>query len=419
MSLNKLSLGDVDVAGKRVFIRVDFNVPQDKADPTKITNTQRIDAALPTVRHCLSKGCKSVVLASHLGRPDGQAIEKFSLAPVAKVLEEKLGQPVTFLKDCVGAEVEAACADPAAGSVILLENVRYHVEEEGKGVDAKGEKVKAGADETKAFRESLSKLADIYCSDAFGTAHRGHSSMVGEGYSVKCAGFLVQKELSAFAKVLDSPVRPVLAILGGAKVSDKILLIKNLLDKVDKMIIGGGMAFTFLKVLNGIDIGDSLYDEEGAKIVQEIMDKAKATDTEIVLPVDFICSSKFGEDGEIKTCLAESGIGAGFMGLDCGPESMKRNAATIQSSKTIIWNGPMGVFEMGKFESGTKGMMDEIVEVTKAGAITVIGGGDTATACKKYDTEDKVTHCSTGGGASLELLEGKNLPGVAALDDAK
>merc|ERR1712194_76929 len=233
------------------------------------------------------------------------------------------------------------------------------------------------------------------------------SSMVGEGYSVKCSGFLV-------AKVLDAPARPLTAILGGAKVSDKIQLIKNMLDKVDVIIIGGGMAFTFLKVIHGMNIGSSLYDEEGAKIVPEIMEKAKEKNVEIVLPVDFVTSSKFGEDGEVTTATLKDGIKDGFMGLDCGPESIVKNAEVVAKSKTIIWNGPMGVFEMG-----TKSMMDSIVEATKAGVITVIGGGDTATACKKYDTEDKVTHCSTGGGASLELLEGKVLPGVAALDDQK
>eukprot|EP00448_Togula_jolla_P000594 CAMPEP_0170595056 /NCGR_PEP_ID=MMETSP0224-20130122/14341_1 /TAXON_ID=285029 /ORGANISM="Togula jolla, Strain CCCM 725" /LENGTH=868 /DNA_ID=CAMNT_0010919177 /DNA_START=70 /DNA_END=2676 /DNA_ORIENTATION=- len=418
MALNKLRIDSVDVKDKRVFIRVDFNVPQDKADPSIITNTQRIDAALPTIQYCLGKGCRSVVLCSHLGRPDGSAIQKYSLEPVAKCLEGKIGKPVTFLKDCVGPEVEAACASPATGTVILLENCRFHVEEEGKGVDASGAKIKADKDATKKFRESMAKLADIYCSDAFGTAHRGHSSMVGEGYAVKCSGFLVAKELAAFAKVLDTPAKPVLAILGGAKVSDKIQLILNLLDKVNMMIIGGGMAFTLLKVSQGITIGDSLFDKEGAEIVPQIIEKAKAKGVEIILPVDFIISSKFGDDGEIKSADLASGIPSGFMGLDCGPKSVELNNAAIQKAKTIIWNGPMGVFEMKPFENGTKSMMDKIVEVTKSGAITVIGGGDTATACKKYDTEDKVTHCSTGGGASLELLEGKVLPGVAALDDA-
>merc|ERR1711972_877166 len=219
------------------------------------------------------------------------------------------------------------------------------------------------------------------------------------------------------AKVLDAPVRPVLAILGGAKVSDKIQLIKNMLDKVNLLIIGGGMAYTFLKVTKGMAIGTSLYDEEGAKIVPEIMEKAKEKGVEVILPVDFVISSKFGEDGEIKAADAESGIPDGFMGLDCGPKSIELNAAAIGKAKTIIWNGPMGVFEMKSFETGTKEMMDQVVAVTKPGTVTVIGGGDTATACKKYGTEDKVTHCSTGGGASLELLEGKVLPGVAALDD--
>jgi phosphoglycerate kinase len=414
----KQKIENVDVSGKRVFMRVDFNVPQDKKDPTIITNTQRIDGALPTIKAVLDKGAKSVVLASHLGRPDGCVVEKYSLAPVAKILEEKLGKPVTFCKDCVGAEVEATCADPAAGSVILLENLRFHVEEEGKGVDADGNKLKADAAKVTEFRASIRKLADIYCNDAFGTAHRAHSSMVGEGFDVKCSGGLMSKELDAFAKVLDTPAKPVLAILGGAKVSDKIQLIMNMLDKVDKMIIGGGMAYTFLKVRDGMAIGTSLYDEEGAKIVPEIVEKAKKLGVEIILPVDFVISSKFGEDGEINDATQEEGIPDGFMGLDCGPKSIALNGAAVRSSKTIIWNGPMGVFELAKFEAGTKSLMNVVVEATEAGTITVIGGGDTATACKKYDTEDKVSHCSTGGGASLELLEGKVLPGVAALSDA-
>jgi phosphoglycerate kinase len=402
----KLKISSVALKGKRVFMRVDFNVPQDKADPTKITNTQRIDGALPTIKHALEKGAKSVVLASHLGRPDGCVVGKFSLAPVAKILEEKLGKPVTFLKDCCGAEVEAACADPTPGSVILLENLRFHVEEEGKGVDAAGNKLKADPAKVTEFRASIRKLADVYCNDAFGTAHRAHSSMVGEGFDVKCSGFLMAKELDAFAKVLDTPKKPVLAILGGAKVSDKIQLIMNMLDKVNKLIIGGGMAYTFLKINEGMSIGSSLYDEEGAKIVPDIMAKAKKLGVEIILPVDFVISSKFGEDGVVKSATKETGIPDGFMGLDCGPKSNEMNAAAVKASKTILWNGPMGVFEMKTFEVGTKTLMDAVVEATTKGVVTVIGGGDTATACKKYDTETKVTHCSTGGGASLELLEG-------------
>merc|ERR1712113_591653 len=269
------------------------------------------------------------------------------------------------------------------------------------------------------FRASIRKLADVYCNDAFGTAHRAHSSMVGEGFDTKCSGGLMSKELDAFAKVLDAPAKPVLAILGGAKVSDKIQLIMNMLDKVDKMIVGGGMAYTFLKVNDGMAIGTSLYDEDGAKIVPDIMEKAKKLGVEIILPVDFTISSKFGEDGEIKSATLEEGIPDGFMGLDCGPKSIELNAAAVAASKTIVWNGPMGVFEMGKFEAGTKSLMDAVVAAAAGGAVSVIGGGDTATACKKYKTVEKVTHCSTGGGASLELMEGKVLPGVAALSDAE
>jgi len=411
----KMTLKDLELEGKRVLIRVDFNVPQDKADPTKITNTQRIDGAMPTIKYCLDKKAKAVILCSHLGRPDGSKVDKYSMAPVAKCLETIAEKPVKFLSDCCGPEVEAACADPEPGSIILLENLRFHVEEEGKGVDAAGNKTKAKEEDVAKFRASLGKLADVYVNDAFGTAHRAHSSMLGEGYEQRAAGFLVDKELKAFAKVLDSPKRPVLAILGGAKVSDKIQLIMNMLDKVNLMIIGGGMAYTFLKVNDGMSIGTSLFDEEGAKVVPDIMAKAKEKKVEICLPVDFVLSSKFGEDGEIKTAKKEDGIPDGFMGLDCGEESIKANAKMVAKAKTIIWNGPMGVFEMASFEKGTKALMDEVVKATKKRNTTIIGGGDTATCCKKYDTEDKVTHCSTGGGASLELLEGKVLPGIDAL----
>ena len=279
----KLKIDNVDVTGKRVFMRVDFNVPQDKKDPTIITNTQRIDGAIPTIKMVLEKGAKSVVLASHLGRPDGCVVDKFSMAPVAKIVEEKLGKPVTFCSSVLGAETAAATADPETGTVILLENLRFNVEEEGKGVDAGGNKIKADAGKVTEFRAAIRAMADIYCNDAFGTAHRAHSSMVGEGFDVKCSGALMSKELDAFAKVLDAPVKPMLAILGGAKVSDKIQLIMNLLDKVDKIIVGGGMAYTFLKVSDGMSIGSSLYDEEGAKIVPDIMEKAKSKDRKSVV----------------------------------------------------------------------------------------------------------------------------------------
>uniref|UniRef100_H3AYK6 Phosphoglycerate kinase n=2 Tax=Latimeria chalumnae TaxID=7897 RepID=H3AYK6_LATCH len=384
----------------------------------KITNNQRIKAAVPSVKYCLDHGAKSVVLMSHLGRPDGLPMpDKFSLAPVAEELKALLGKEVMFLKDCVGEEVEKACANPAPGSVILLENLRFHVEEEGKGKDASGNKTKADAASVEKFRASLSKLGDVYVNDAFGTAHRAHSSMVGVNLPQKAAGFLMKKELDYFAKALENPERPFLAILGGAKVKDKIQLINNMLDQVNEMIIGGGMAFTFLKVLNNMEIGTSLYDEEGAKIVKDLMAKAEKNGVTITLPVDFIIADKFDENANTGEATVEKGIPAGWMGLDCGPESRKKFDEAVGRAKQIVWNGPVGVFEWDKFAQGTKALMDKVVEVTKKGCITIIGGGDTATCCAKWDTEDKVSHVSTGGGASLELLEGKVLPGVDALSN--
>lgn len=411
----KLSIEDLELAGKRVFIRVDFNVPQDKTTG-EITNTKRIEAALPTIQYALDKGA-SVVLASHLGRPNGQVTPKFSLAPVAKKLEELIGRPVKFLNDCVGAEVEAACAAAKPGDIILLENLRFHIEEEGKAKDAEGNKVKADKEAVKAFRASLTKLADVYVNDAFGTAHRDHSSMTGVELPQRAAGFLMNKELKAFDQVLNNPPRPFLAILGGAKVADKIQLINNLLDKADEIIIGGGMAFTFKKVLDGIEIGSSLYDEEGAKLVADLMAKANDSGKRIILPVDYVAADKFAADAATKEVSDKEGIPAGWMGLDVGVESTKLFVEAIKRAKTIVWNGPAGVFEFPAFEKATKAMADAIVEATAAGAITVIGGGDTATAAKKYGADKKVTHTSTGGGASLELLEGKTLPGVAVLTE--
>uniref|UniRef100_A0A4W3K7B6 Phosphoglycerate kinase n=1 Tax=Callorhinchus milii TaxID=7868 RepID=A0A4W3K7B6_CALMI len=398
-----------------LFYRVDFNVPMKN---NQITNNQRIKAAIPSVKHCLDKGAKSVVLMSHLGRPDGVPMpDKFSLAPVAEELKKLMGRDITFLKDCVGPEVEKACANPAPGSVILLENLRFHVEEEGKGKDASGNKTKAEPGKVDAFRASLSKLGDVYINDAFGTAHRAHSSMVGVNLPLKAAGFLMKKELDYFAKALENPVRPFLAILGGAKVQDKIQLISNLLDKVNEMIIGGGMAFTFLKVINKMEIGDSLFDEEGSKIVNELMAKAKKNGVTITLPVDFVTADKFDENAKVGAATLATGIPAHSMGLDCGPESIKKFVEVVGRAKLIVWNGPVGVFEWDKFCKGTKAVMDKVVEVSKAGTITIIGGGDTATCCAKWGTEDKVSHVSTGGGASLELLEGKVLPGVEALSN--
>lgn len=411
----KKTIKDLNLAGKRVFIRVDFNVPQDK-QTGEITNTQRITAALPTIQYALAQGA-SVVLASHLGRPNGQKTPKYTLKPVAEKLQELLGKPVKFLDDCVGPDVEAACAALQPGEVVLLENVRFHIEEEGKAKDAEGNSVKADPEKVAAFRASLTKLGDVYVNDAFGTSHRAHSSVTGVTLPDKVAGFLVEKELSAFAAVIEHPQRPLLAILGGAKIADKIPLIRNLLDKADDIIIGGGMAYTFHKVLNGMEIAESLFDPAGAEIIPELMEKAKAKGVNIHLPVDFITADAFSPDANTGTATVESGIPAGWQGLDVGPKSRELFAAVIAKSKTIIWNGPAGVFEFEKFCGGTKAMALAIAEATATGATTVVGGGDTATAAKKFGVIDKVTHASTGGGASLELLEGKILPGVAALDE--
>jgi phosphoglycerate kinase len=412
----KLSIDQLELAGKRVLMRVDFNVPQDKKTGA-ITNTQRIVAAIPTISYAVDQGA-SVVLMSHLGRPDGKRIDKYSLRPIATKLSEILGRPVRFLDDCVGAEVEKACASLKPREIVLLENLRFHIEEEGSVKDEKtGEKTKADPAKVAAFRASLSKLGDVYVNDAFGTAHRAHSSMVGVTLPKRAAGFLLKKELDAFAQVLEKPQRPLLAILGGAKVSDKIQLIDNLLTKVDEMIIGGGMAYTFKKACFGVQIGDSLFDAEGAKIVADLLKKAQTRNVKIHLPVDYITADKFAEDAQTGTATDKTGIPAGWQGLDCGPESRKLNAEVMGRAKTIMWNGPLGVFEFAKFEAGTKAAMDAMTAATKRGAITIIGGGDTATAAAKYGAEAKVTHCSTGGGASLELMEGKVLPGIAALSD--
>jgi phosphoglycerate kinase len=404
MNLNKLSIAELKLAGKRALIRVDFNVPMKDG---KVTNTARIDAALPTVKYALDQGA-SVVLMSHLGRPDGKPNPEYSLEPIARVLEERLGTKVRFLPDCVGPEVERACSDLAPGSVVLLENLRYHAEEEGKG---------ATAAQVSAFRASLTKLGDVYVNDAFGTAHRAHASMVGVTLPQRASGFLMQKELEYFGKALQNPERPFLAILGGAKVKDKIQLIENLLDKVDAMIVGGGMAYTFKKVIDGMAIGGSLFDAEGAKIVDKLMAKAKQRNVTLHFPVDYVIADDFSEKANVAAATDQTGIKDGWQGLDCGPLSRKLFADVIRTAKTLVWNGPIGVFEMERFSAGTRAVAQAVAEATAAGATTIIGGGDTATAAMQYDIEDKVSHVSTGGGASLELLEGKDLPGVAALSD--
>lgn len=410
--MNKLSIDQVDLKDKRVLIRVDFNVPLKNG---KITNNQRIAAALPTIKYALEKGAKAVILMSHLGRPDGRPDPKASMKPVVAELETLLGKKVTFLEDCVGNKVEEFCANPAPGSVILLENLRFHLEEEGKGLDAAGNKAKADDASIAAFRASLTKLGDVYVNDAFGTAHRAHSSMVGVTLPIRACGFLMKRELEYFAKALDNPSRPFLAILGGAKVADKIQLIENLLEKVDEMIIGGGMAFTFLKVIHNMDIGSSLYDEDGAAIVRKLVDKAKERNVQLHLPSDFITGDRFAEDAKTATATVASGIPEGWMGLDVGYKTNEEFTIVIERAKTIVWNGPPGVFEFENFSTGSKQMMDAVVRCTQKGATSIIGGGDTATCCKKFNTEEKVSHVSTGGGASLELLEGKVMPGVEAL----
>src|SRR5687767_11822171 len=410
------TIRDLNLNGKRVLMRVDFNVPQDKATGA-ITNNQRIAAALPTIKHALDNGA-SVVLMSHLGRPDGQRIAKFSLKPIAVELEKLLGRKVTFLDDCVGPAIEAAVAPGklAPGDVVLLENLRFHIEEEGKVKLEDGTSKKADPKAVEAFRASLTKLGDVYVNDAFGTAHRAHSSMVGVALKEKAAGFLMEAELTAFTKVIESPQRPLLAILGGAKIADKIPLINNLLEKANELIIGGGMAFTFKKELEGMSIGDSLYDPEGAKIAKELFEKAKAKGVRITLPVDFVVADKFDANANTRIVADSEGIPAGWMGLDGGPKSIELYSQAIGRANTIVWNGPSGVFEFEKFAGSTKAMAEAFAAATKRGATTVVGGGDTATAAKKFKVVDQVTHCSTGGGASLEFLEGKKLPGVVFLE---
>lgn len=413
MSLsNKLSVKDLDVAGKRVFIRVDFNVP---LDGKTITNNQRIVAALPTIKYVLEHKPKAVILASHLGRPNGERVDKYSLAPVAAELEKLLGEKVNFLNDCVGEEVEKSVNTAAPGSVFLLENLRFHAEEEGSSKDKDGKKTKASPEAVAKFRKELTALADVYVNDAFGTAHRAHSSMVGLELPQRAAGFLMAKELEYFAKALENPTRPFLAILGGAKVSDKIQLIDNLLDKVDLLIVGGGMAFTFKKVLDNMKIGDSLFDAEGAKQVEHLVAKAKKNNVEIVLPIDFVTADKFDKNATVGTATQEEGIPDNWMGLDAGPKSRKLFEETVAKAKTIVWNGPPGVFEFDAFAAGTKSLLDAAVKSAEAGNTVIIGGGDTATVAKKFGVVEKLSHVSTGGGASLELLEGKELPGVVAI----
>lgn len=352
---------------------------------------------------------------SHLGRPDGKPNPKFSLKPIVAELEKLLGKDVKFTDDCVGPEVEKVVSGTDNGGVVLLENLRFHAEEEGSSKDADGNKTKADKADVEKFRKGLTSLGDVFINDAFGTAHRAHSSMVGVDLPQKASGFLMKKELDYFAQALENPKRPFLAILGGAKVSDKIQLIDNLLEKVDSLIVCGGMAFTFKKTLENVKIGSSLFDEAGSKKVAELTEKAKKNNVKITLPVDYITADAFSPTANTGTATDAEGIPDGWLGLDCGPKSIELFKQTIDEAKTILWNGPPGVFEMEKFEKGTRQTMDAAVAAAQSGKIVIIGGGDTATVAAKYGVEDKLSHVSTGGGASLELLEGKELPGVSAL----
>jgi phosphoglycerate kinase len=415
MSLsNKLAITDLSLEGKRVLIRVDFNVPMQDG---KITNPARIVAALPTIKYALENGASTVILMSHLGRPDGRVVDKYSLKPVSAELEVQIGKPVIFLSDCVGPDVESAIHSAPAGSIILLENLRFHIEEEGSVKNKDGSKIKADAASVQNFRESLTKLGDVYVNDAFGTAHRAHSSMVGVKLPQRAAGFLVKKELEFFAKALENPERPFLAILGGAKVSDKIQLIDNLLDKVNSLIICGGMAFTFKKTLEHVSIGNSLFDVPGSEKVELLVQKAKKNGVKLVFPVDYITADKFDKDAKSGTATDGEGIPEGWMGLDAGPRSRDLFRATVLEARTILWNGPPGVFEFPAFAGGSTALLDANIEAAKNGAVVIVGGGDTATVVAQHGAEDKLSHVSTGGGASLELLEGKTLPGVAELSE--
>jgi len=385
---------DISVKGKKVLVRCDFNVPMD--DDGNITNDNRIVGALPTIKYLVDQGAK-VILCSHMGRPKGEFNMKYSLAPVAKRLAELLGKEVKMAADVVGDSAKALTADMADGDVVLLENVRFHAEET-KNVPE--------------FSEKLAALAEIFVNDAFGTAHRAHCSTAGVAdYLPAVAGYLIQKEIEIMGGALENPQRPFVAILGGAKVKDKIGVINNLLNKVDTIIIGGGMSYTFSKALGG-NIGNSLVDEERLDYALEVLELAKEKGVNIMLPVDNVAADDFSNDANQKICDAKD-IPDGWEGLDIGPETIKAFSEVIKNAKTVIWNGPMGVFEFENFAKGTIAVAEA---VAAADAITIIGGGDSAAAVTNLGFADKMTHISTGGGASLEFLEGIELPGVACLN---
>ena len=396
MNYNKKTIYDVDVKGKKVLLRCDFNVPQNK-ETGEITSNKRIVAALPTIRYLLEHGA-AVIACSHLGKPKGEWKTKLTLAPVAQRLSELLGQEVIFAKDIIGEDAQAKAAALQPGQIMLLENLRFDIREEKNGAD---------------FAKALADMAEIFVSDAFGTVHRAHASTAGvAAYLPAYSGLLVDKELSIMGKALDDPKRPFVAVLGGAKVSDKIAVINNLLEKADTIIIGGGMAYTFLKA-QGKEIGKSLLEEDRLDYAREMIQKAAEKGVKFLLPVDHLCAAEFSATAE--PVLAEGDIPADLMGMDIGPKTVELFSDAVKGAGTIVWNGPMGVFEFDKFAGGTKAMAKALAE---SGAITIVGGGDSAAAVEKLGFADKITHISTGGGASLEFLEGKELPGVACLLDA-
>ena len=394
------SLSADDVSGKRVLVRVDFNVPLD--DQGNITDDTRIRAALPTIQDLTGKGAK-VILASHFGRPKAQVVESMRLTPVAVRLGELLGAAVIKCDDCIGDEVAAAVAAMTNGQVALLENVRFYAGEEANDPE---------------FAKQLAANADIYVNDAFGTAHRAHASTAGvtEYLSPSVAGYLIEKELQYLQAAIENPQRPLAAIIGGSKVSSKIGVIETLLDKVDKLLIGGGMIFTFYKA-RGLNVGKSLVEEDKLELAKSLEIKAKEKGVDLLLPTDVVLADNFSPDANAQTVSIEA-IPDGWMGLDIGPDSVKVFQEALKQCKSVIWNGPMGVFEFDKFAAGTDAIAHTLAELTGQGVTTIIGGGDSVAAVEKVGVAEKMSHISTGGGASLELLEGKELPGITALDDA-
>ncbi len=409
----KKTIADINVKGKKVFMRVDFNVPIDESGT--ITSDKRIVAALPSIKKVLEDG-GSLILASHLGRPDGKPDPKASMKPVASRLSSLLNKEVTCASDCVGPEVKKIAAGLKAGDVLLLENVRFHKEEEIKDKKAKDDPALRKAKDE--FAKQMAELADVYVNDAFGTAHRDNASMYTVPAMMKgkprVIGFLVEKELKFLGDTVANPVRPFAAILGGAKVSDKIGVIENLMTKVNRILIGGAMAYTFYKA-NGKNVGNSLCEDDFVAKAKELQEKAKGAKCELLLPVDDVVAKEIKAGAENK--VVSGGIEAGWLGVDIGPATRKLFAEKLADAKTIVWNGPMGVFEMPPFDEGTKAVAQAVADATSKGAKSVIGGGDSASALKKLGLDKKVTHISTGGGASLEFLEGKKFVCLEILDE--